>query len=221
MNGSIACVALGSNLGEPAATLHKAAIRMHGIIPGVRLAARSRLWLTAPQELEPMPVVLPEVLRAWLDGKDAGRRGRGSGPAPAGYCGGVAGAGEGNASSPPSPPLAPPSAPPSSPWYANMAVRLECGPEVTPESLFEALMRLEAELGRNRLMERRWGPRLIDIDLLTFGDQTRDTPRLTLPHPRMFERAFVLLPLAEVAPEVIPPEKSQGLSFASSGTMLL
>jgi 2-amino-4-hydroxy-6-hydroxymethyldihydropteridine diphosphokinase len=101
-----------------------------------------------------------------------------------------------------------------------MAVRLECAPSVTPEALFEALMALEAELGRNRIMENRWGPRVIDIDLLAFGDERRSSPCLTLPHPRMHERAFVLLPLAEVAPEAATPELIGGLSFTASGTLL-
>jgi len=175
-----ACVALGSNLGEPAVTLEKAAGRMDGIIPGVRLAACSRIWLTAPQAIERMELPLPEALRERAGGQGAA----------------------------------------TDPWYANMAARLECGPYVSPETLFEALMCLEAELGRDRTMESRWGPRVIDIDLLTFGDETRNSAKLTLPHPRMLERAFVVFPLAEVAPELVPPEILKRLSFSVSGTMI-
>lgn len=101
-----------------------------------------------------------------------------------------------------------------------MAARLECAPRVTPEALFEALMALEAEMGRDRIMERRWGPRVIDIDLILFSGETRATPWLTLPHPRWEMRAFVALPLAEVAPGAVSPEIFQRLSFCSSGTML-
>ena len=56
-------------------------------------------------------------------------------------------------------------------------------------------------LGRDRTRERRWGPRTIDLDLLAYDDVVRDTGDLTLPHPRLFERAFVLVPLAEIAPD--------------------
>lgn len=151
---------------------------MDGILPGVRLAARSRIYHSAPHELGRLEYPLPEVLLAV--GEDI----------------------------------------PATPWYANMAVRLECAPQVTPEALFEALMRLEAELGRNRLMEPRWGARFVDIDLLAFGQERRRTERLTLPHPRIAQRAFVLLPLAEIAPEEVPPELFEGLSFSACDTMI-
>ena len=60
---------------------------------------------------------------------------------------------------------------------------------------------MECALGRDRKNERRWGPRKIDIDLLAYGDVVLSDADLTLPHPRLFERAFVLLPLAEIAPD--------------------
>ncbi len=101
-----------------------------------------------------------------------------------------------------------------------MVVRLECAPEVTARSLFSALMELEARLGRNRVMERRWGPRILDVDLLLFGDERSDDPAMILPHPRMWERAFVLLPLREVAPELVPDERLGDLSFSHSGTII-
>jgi 2-amino-4-hydroxy-6-hydroxymethyldihydropteridine diphosphokinase len=56
-------------------------------------------------------------------------------------------------------------------------------------------------LGRNRATEARWGPRIIDIDLLVYDDLVLNAPELTLPHPRLFERAFVLVPLAEIVPD--------------------
>ena len=60
---------------------------------------------------------------------------------------------------------------------------------------------MERQFGRDRAREQRWGPRTLDIDLIAYDDLTRTTPMLTLPHPRALERAFVLLPLAEIAPE--------------------
>jgi 2-amino-4-hydroxy-6-hydroxymethyldihydropteridine diphosphokinase len=60
---------------------------------------------------------------------------------------------------------------------------------------------VEHSLGRERAKERRWGPRTVDIDLLAYDDVALDEPDLTLPHPRLFERAFMLVPLAEIAPE--------------------
>ena len=66
-----------------------------------------------------------------------------------------------------------------------------------PESVLHSLLATEASFGRIR--RERWGPRTLDLDLLLYGNQILDTPILTLPHPRMHERAFVLVPLAEIA----------------------
>lgn len=71
---------------------------------------------------------------------------------------------------------------------------------LTPEALLEELRRIENASGRRRA--RRWGPRTLDLDLLIHGDVVRDTEHLQLPHPRMHERAFVLAPLAELAPDL-------------------
>jgi 2-amino-4-hydroxy-6-hydroxymethyldihydropteridine diphosphokinase len=71
---------------------------------------------------------------------------------------------------------------------------------LAPRALLERAQAVERALGRDRPNERRWGPRMIDIDILAYDDQTLDGPGLTLPHPRLFERAFVLVPLAEIAP---------------------
>jgi len=72
-----------------------------------------------------------------------------------------------------------------------------------PEQLLRACLDVERALGRTR--EVRWGPRTIDIDLLLYGDERRATAELTLPHPRLHERQFVLVPLAEIAPELRHP----------------
>lgn len=72
---------------------------------------------------------------------------------------------------------------------------------LAPHDLFARALAVERALGRDRSKERRWGPRPIDIDLLAYDDRVLTDPDLTLPHPRMFERAFVLAPLAEIAPD--------------------
>lgn len=90
---------------------------------------------------------------------------------------------------------------PPQPDYVNAAAVLET--TLDPESLLEALQRIEAGHGRRR--ETRWGPRTLDLDLLTYGDRVIDTPGLQLPHPRLAERAFVLAPLAEVAADLRIP----------------
>ena len=73
--------------------------------------------------------------------------------------------------------------------------------ELSPPALLERAHAVERQFGRDRSREQRWGPRTLDIDLIAYDDVTRTTPMLTLPHPRALERAFVLLPLAEIAPD--------------------
>ncbi|MDM0024277.1 2-amino-4-hydroxy-6-hydroxymethyldihydropteridine diphosphokinase [Variovorax saccharolyticus] len=85
------------------------------------------------------------------------------------------------------------------PDFVNAVVELETG--LDPQALLAELQRLEAGAGRER--PYRNAPRTLDLDLLRHGDAVLDTPRLRLPHPRMAERAFVLLPLAEIAPEQV------------------
>lgn len=70
---------------------------------------------------------------------------------------------------------------------------------LAPHDLLARALDVERALGRDRRHERRWGPRAIDIDLLAYDDLTLSDAELTLPHPHLFERAFVLLPLAEIA----------------------
>ena len=74
---------------------------------------------------------------------------------------------------------------------------------LSPHALLARAHEVERAFGRDRAQERRWGPRTIDIDLLTYDDLSLNDAALTLPHPRLFERAFVLIPLAEIAPERI------------------
>jgi 2-amino-4-hydroxy-6-hydroxymethyldihydropteridine diphosphokinase len=83
------------------------------------------------------------------------------------------------------------------PDFVNLCAAAETTLE--PEELLGLICRIENGLGRER--RERWGPRRIDIDILTYGDQVRNGPDLQIPHPRLTERAFVLVPLSEIAPD--------------------
>jgi 2-amino-4-hydroxy-6-hydroxymethyldihydropteridine diphosphokinase len=87
------------------------------------------------------------------------------------------------------------------PQFLNAVAHIET--TLTPEGLLQAVLHLENEMGRTRT--RRWGPRVIDIDILVYGDRQVNAPALTIPHPRLRERAFALVPLAEVAPGWVLP----------------
>jgi 2-amino-4-hydroxy-6-hydroxymethyldihydropteridine diphosphokinase len=85
------------------------------------------------------------------------------------------------------------------PPFVNLCIAVAT--TLTPLDLLDHTQAVEMRLGRDRMVEKRWGPRTADIDILAYDDVTMKTPRLTLPHPLMFERGFVLVPLAEIAPE--------------------
>ncbi len=87
------------------------------------------------------------------------------------------------------------------PAFINACIIIDTG--LTPLGLLDEAHEVERAFGRDRHKEERWGPRSLDIDLLTYGEDTIDDPDLTLPHPRLFERAFVLVPLLEIAPNAI------------------
>lgn len=87
------------------------------------------------------------------------------------------------------------------PWFLNCAVAMETHAE--PLHLMRELLRIEREMGRERLQKK--GPRLIDMDILIFGNTAVNTPELTIPHPAMARRRFVLQSLAEIAPELWHP----------------
>ena len=93
------------------------------------------------------------------------------------------------------------------PWFLNMVI--ECETPHFPMQLLAILLRIERELGRVRESSRRYGPRVIDIDILLYGDVVMDTPELTVPHPRMLERRFVLEPLVEIAPALKHPQTKE------------
>jgi len=78
---------------------------------------------------------------------------------------------------------------------------IEIETSLDPHALLFTLHRIEKKFGRDRATEKRWGPRTLDLDLIAYDDVSIQKPELTLPHPRLFERAFVLVPLAEIAPD--------------------
>ncbi|HEV2685866.1 MAG TPA: 2-amino-4-hydroxy-6-hydroxymethyldihydropteridine diphosphokinase [Actinomycetota bacterium] len=86
------------------------------------------------------------------------------------------------------------------PDFLNQVIAVETA--LDAHGLWERCSAVEASLGRSREHETRWGPRAIDIDVLTFGDSVLQDPDLEIPHPRMAERGFVLVPLAEIAPDL-------------------
>ncbi len=135
-----AFVALGANLGDPAATVRAACDALAGL-PATRLVARSALYRTAPVGLLGQPD------------------------------------------------------------FINAAAALDTG--LAPEELLAALLAVEKRFGRVR--GEKNGPRRLDLDLLLHGDAVLALPGLTLPHPRLHLRAFVLVPLAEIAPDLALP----------------
>jgi 2-amino-4-hydroxy-6-hydroxymethyldihydropteridine diphosphokinase len=78
---------------------------------------------------------------------------------------------------------------------------IEIDTSLDPHALLFVLHKIEAKFGRDRANEKRWGPRTLDLDLIAYGEVSMQKPELTLPHPRLFERAFVLVPLAEISPD--------------------
>jgi 2-amino-4-hydroxy-6-hydroxymethyldihydropteridine diphosphokinase len=82
--------------------------------------------------------------------------------------------------------------------FINACIEIETG--LDPHALLFVMQKVEQKFGRTRSKERRWGPRTLDLDLIAYDDVSLQKPELTLPHPHLFERAFVLVPLAEIAP---------------------
>ena len=93
------------------------------------------------------------------------------------------------------------------PWFLNCVIALETMTE--PAQLMAEFLRIEQAMGRERVQKK--GPRSIDIDILLFGDVVVNTPQLTIPHPEMVHRRFVLEPLAEIAPELRHPTLHKGI----------
>jgi len=97
----------------------------------------------------------------------------------------------------------PPLGPQDQPDYLNAAVALDT--DLAPETLLDHTQRIELQQGRER-KAHRWGPRTLDLDIMLFGDRQIATPRLTVPHYDMKNRAFMLLPLVHIAPDVCFPD---------------
>lgn len=96
-----------------------------------------------------------------------------------------------------------PLGPQDQPDYLNAAAALQTRFEAL--ALMRHLQEIEQQHGRRRSTENRWGPRTLDLDLLVYGDLSLQTPELTLPHPELHMRSFVLYPLAELVPELVIP----------------
>jgi 2-amino-4-hydroxy-6-hydroxymethyldihydropteridine diphosphokinase len=90
------------------------------------------------------------------------------------------------------------------PKFVNAVAELST--RLGPCDLLESLLAIERELGRDRSREERWGPRTLDLDLLLYGGEMIDEPGLTVPHPRLAERRFVLEPLHELVPGLVLPD---------------
>jgi 2-amino-4-hydroxy-6-hydroxymethyldihydropteridine diphosphokinase len=97
---------------------------------------------------------------------------------------------------------------PPQPDYYNLCAQFAT--DLTPQALLNTLLAVEAQFGRIR--RERWGPRLLDLDLLLFEDWVVDQPNLQIPHPRMRERAFVLVPLSDIAPDWLDPVSGQSIA---------
>ncbi len=93
------------------------------------------------------------------------------------------------------------------PPFLNMVVHARTNLE--PATLLDTLKQAEVQIGREHTF--RWGPRLIDLDILFYDDLIIDTPPLVIPHPRLHERAFVLVPLADIAPDLVHPVLSKSI----------
>ena len=98
------------------------------------------------------------------------------------------------------------------PWFLNMVI--ECETRCFPLQLLAIAQRIEREFGRVRANSPRRGPRTLDIDLLLYGETIMSTPQLSVPHPRLLQRRFVLEPLLEIAPELRHPETKEPLRKA-------
>lgn len=101
------------------------------------------------------------------------------------------------------------------PWYVNVAVAIET--ELPPHELLGVCQSIEKQLKRERDPKRPLGPRTIDIDILFYGEQIIEAPNLSIPHPRLHQRACVLVPLLEICPSWIHPTYQQTISELHQG----
>ena len=95
-------------------------------------------------------------------------------------------------------------------WFGNSVIEIET--ELLPAELLKRLKQIEEEMGRKRVKGKRWGSRIIDLDILFFDNETIDKRNLKVPHPRLAGRRFVLVPLSELAPQLIHPALNLSVS---------
>jgi 2-amino-4-hydroxy-6-hydroxymethyldihydropteridine diphosphokinase len=95
-------------------------------------------------------------------------------------------------------------------WFGNSVVEVET--ELAPAELLKRLQQIESEMGRKRVKGKRWGSRIIDLDILFFNNETIEKRNLKVPHPRLPNRRFVLVPLSELAPQFIHPALNVSVS---------
>jgi 2-amino-4-hydroxy-6-hydroxymethyldihydropteridine diphosphokinase len=100
-------------------------------------------------------------------------------------------------------------------WFVNSVLELET--EFEPDELLKRTKAIETTMGRKRVKGKRWGSRIIDLDLLLFDNQTVSKRTLKIPHPEMHKRRFVLLPLSELAPHVTHPQVGSTISELLGG----
>ena len=100
--------------------------------------------------------------------------------------------------------------------FINACIEIETS--LDAHALLFTLHKIENKFGRDRASEKRWGPRTLDLDLIAYDDVSVQKPELTLPHPRLFERAFVLVPLAEIVPDRLIAGRSVTAALAQLST---
>ena len=100
-------------------------------------------------------------------------------------------------------------------WFVNSVLEIET--EFEPDELLKRTRAIEASMGRKRVKGKRWGSRIIDLDILLFDNQTVSKRTLKIPHPEMHKRRFVLLPLSELAPHVTHPHLGASISEILGG----
>ncbi len=99
------------------------------------------------------------------------------------------------------------------PDFLNMAVEAETN--LTPEKLLQTIKEIEKKLKREKT--EKWGPRIIDIDILFYGNRIVNEPELKIPHPYFFERNFAIIPMADIAPDFIPPAQNKSIKEVKAG----
>lgn len=102
-------------------------------------------------------------------------------------------------------------------WFYNAACELET--EISPQDVLKNLLEIEKTMGRRRVKGKKWGSRIIDLDLLFYDNVVLGGRKLVLPHKRLAERKFVLMPLAEIAPQQSHPETGQTVSQLLASTL--